>query len=185
VLQPKKGRIFYNESDITSLSADRRVRLGICLVPEGRQIFSRLTVMENLTLGGYHRRDSEEVHRDLEWVFTLFPILKERIKQIAGTFSGGEQQMLALGRGLMSHPSLLLLDEPSLGLAPKVSANVHKAIREINESGVTILLVEQNVGAALDLADYLYVMEAGACKVHGNPKQVMRSDEIRKAYLGG
>jgi branched-chain amino acid transport system ATP-binding protein len=185
VLQPKKGRILYNESDITGLSADQRVRLGISLVPEGRQIFSRLTVIENLTLGAYYRSDRGEVHRDLEWVYTLFPILKERRKQIAGTFSGGEQQMLALGRGLMSHPSLLLLDEPSLGLAPQVSSNVHKAIKEINKGGVTILLVEQNVGAAVNLADYLYVMETGSCRVHGRPREVMKSDDIRKAYLGG
>jgi branched-chain amino acid transport system ATP-binding protein len=185
VLQPRKGRILYNESDITGLSADQRVRLGISLVPEGRQIFSRLTVIENLTLGAYYRSDRGEVHRDLEWVYTLFPILKERRKQIAGTFSGGEQQMLALGRGLMSHPSLLLLDEPSLGLAPQVSSNVHKAIKEINKGGVTILLVEQNVGAAVNLADYLYVMETGSCRVHGRPREVMKSDDIRKAYLGG
>lgn len=185
VLGPKKGRILYNESDVTKLAAHQRVRLGISLVPEGRQIFSRLTVIENLILGAYHRNDREKVQEDLEWVHRLFPILHERKNQIGGTLSGGEQQMLALGRGLMSHPNLLLLDEPSLGLAPMIASSVHKAIKEINQGGVTILLVEQNVGAALNLADYLYVMETGTCKVHGKPKQVMKSDEIRKAYLGG
>jgi branched-chain amino acid transport system ATP-binding protein len=185
VLGPKKGRILYKESDVTRLAAHQRVRLGISLVPEGRQIFSRLTVIENLTLGAYHRNDRKKVQEDLEWVYRLFPILHERKNQIAGTLSGGEQQMLALGRGLMSHPNLLLLDEPSLGLAPMIASSVHKAIKEINQGGVTILLVEQNVGAALNLADYLYVMETGTCKVHGKPKQVMKSDEIRKAYLGG
>jgi branched-chain amino acid transport system ATP-binding protein len=185
VLGPKKGRILYNESDVTKLAAHQRVRLGISLVPEGRQIFSRLTVIENLILGAYHRNDREKVQEDLEWVYRLFPILHERKNQIGGTLSGGEQQMLALGRGLMSHPNLLLLDEPSLGLAPMIASSVHKAIKEINQGGVTILLVEQNVGAALNLADYLYVMETGTCKVHGKPKQVMKSDEIRKAYLGG
>lgn len=185
VLQPKKGRILYNESDITRLSAHERVKLGISLVPEGRQIFSRLTVMENLVLGAYHRMDSKGVHEDLKWVYTLFPILNERRNQIAGTLSGGEQQMLALGRGLMSHPKLLLLDEPSLGLAPMIAGSVYKAIKEINQGGVTVLVVEQNVGVALKFADYCYVMETGTCKVHGEPKEVMKSEEIRKAYLGG
>ena len=185
VLRPKKGKIIYNGLNITDLTPDRRVRMGITLVPEGRQIFSSLTVKENLMLGAYHRKNKKAVKEDLEWIYNLFPILKERESQIAGTLSGGEQQMLALGRGLMSHPKLLLLDEPSLGLAPIVIRELYKAIRQINEHGVTILLVEQNVNIAMKIANYMYVMETGRIKAEGTPEEVMKSEDIKKAYLGG
>ncbi|MCD6540362.1 ABC transporter ATP-binding protein, partial [Candidatus Bipolaricaulota bacterium] len=158
VIRPREGQIRFQDQDITRLGADRRVRLGIALVPEGRQIFSTLSVKENLILGAYHRRD-QEVKKDLEWVYNLFPILRERMHQVAGTMSGGEQQMLAFGRALMSRPKLLLLDEPSLGLAPLVVRDIYEVIQKIREAGITIFLVEQNVNMAMRVADYMYVME--------------------------
>ncbi|MCD6540301.1 ABC transporter ATP-binding protein, partial [Candidatus Bipolaricaulota bacterium] len=158
VIRPREGQIRFQDRDITRLGADRRVRLGIALVPEGRQIFSTLSVKENLVLGAYHRRD-QEVKKDLEWIYNLFPILRERMHQVAGTMSGGEQQMLAFGRALMSRPKLLLLDEPSLGLAPLVVRDIYEVIQKIREAGITIFLVEQNVNMAMRVADYMYVME--------------------------
>ena len=184
VLQPKKGRIIYNGEDVTELPSDKRVRMGITLIPEGRQIFSGLSVKENLLLGAYYRKDKDEIKKDVNWIHGLFAVLIERQSQIAGTLSGGEQQMLALGRGLMSRPKLLLLDEPSLGLAPMITKDVYQAIQKINEAGITILLVEQNINIAMKVADYAYVMETGSLKLQGKPEDVMRSEEIRKAYLG-
>lgn len=184
VLQPKKGRVIYNGEDVTELPSDKRVRMGITLIPEGRQIFSGLSVKENLLLGAYYRKDRDEIKKDVNWIHDLFAVLIERQSQIAGTLSGGEQQMLALGRGLMSRPKLLLLDEPSLGLAPIITKDVYQAIQKINETGITILLVEQNINIAMKVADYAYVMETGSLKLQGKPEDVMRSEEIRKAYLG-
>lgn len=184
VLQPKKGRVIYNGEDVTELASDKRVRMGITLIPEGRQIFSGLSVKENLLLGAYYRKDRDEIKKDVNWIHGLFAVLIERQSQIAGTLSGGEQQMLALGRGLMSRPKLLLLDEPSLGLAPMITKDVYQAIQKINETGITILLVEQNINIAMKVADYAYVMETGSLKLQGKPEDVMRSEEIRKAYLG-
>jgi len=183
-LLPKGGTVRYKGEDITSISADRRVGMGIALVPEGRQIFSKLTVKENLTLGAYHRKDREGIKNDQEWIYSLFPVLKERGSQQAGTLSGGEQQMLALGRGLMSHPQLLMLDEPSLGLAPIVVADIYKAIQEINQSGITVLLVEQNINMAMKISNYAYVMETGKIRTEGVPDDVMKRENIMKAYLG-
>lgn len=185
VLRPAHGRIFYDGRDITALPAPQRVRMGICLVPEGRGIFNRLTVRENLLLGAYHRRDQEGVLRDLEEVYRLFPRLKERENQIAGTLSGGEQQMLAIGRGLMSRPKLMLLDEPSLGLAPLIVRELYALIRGIREKGVTILLVEQSAPMAIGVADYVYVLETGFVKISGTPKEVESLEEVKKVYLGG
>lgn len=185
VLQPARGRIFYNGRDVTTLSAPQRVRMGICLVPEGRGIFNRLTVRENLLLGAYHRNDQEEILRDLEGVYRLFPRLKERENQIAGTLSGGEQQMLAIGRGLMSRPKLMLLDEPSLGLAPLIVRELYTLIQNIREKGVTILLVEQSAPMAIGVADYVYVLETGVVKISGTPKEVKSLEEVKKVYLGG
>jgi len=184
VIRPREGQIRFQDQDITRLGADRRVRLGIALVPEGRQIFSTLSVKENLVLGAYHRRD-QEVKKDLEWIYNLFPILRERMHQVAGTMSGGEQQMLAFGRALMSRPKLLLLDEPSLGLAPLVVRDIYEVIQKIREAGITIFLVEQNVNMAMRVADYMYVMEAGQLKMEGVPQEVMRDEDIKQAYLGG
>jgi branched-chain amino acid transport system ATP-binding protein len=183
-LPVKRGTILYKDEDVSAVPADRRVGMGIALVPEGRQIFSRLTVGENLTLGAYHRKDREGIKKDREWIYTLFPVLKERVSQLAGTLSGGEQQMLALGRGLMSHPELLMLDEPSLGLAPIVVVDIYEVIREINRSGITVLLVEQNINMAMKISSYAYIMETGKIRTEGAPNEVMKRENIMKAYLG-
>jgi branched-chain amino acid transport system ATP-binding protein len=184
ILSQRGGEIVYKDRNITNLSADRRVEMGMAMVPEGRQIFARLTVRDNMDLGAYHRKDRNGVKRDLDWVYDLFPVLKEREGQIAGTLSGGEQQMLALGRGLMSHPRLLLLDEPSLGLAPLVVRDIYRVIREINRSGITMLLVEQNINMAMKVSSYAYILETGQIRSEGAPHEVMRKENIMKAYLG-
>jgi branched-chain amino acid transport system ATP-binding protein len=183
-LPVKRGTILYKDEDVSAVPADRRVGMGIALVPEGRQIFSRLTVGENLALGAYHRKDREGIKKDRDWIYTLFPVLKERFSQLAGTLSGGEQQMLALGRGLMSHPELLMLDEPSLGLAPIVVVDIYEVIREINRSGITVLLVEQNINMAMKISSYAYIMETGKIRTEGAPGEVMKRENIMKAYLG-
>jgi len=177
------GTITFNGVDITRASTTQIVQMGITMVPEGRRVFPDLTVLENLYLGGYTRKDSE-VKRDLDWVFSLFPRLKERKGQLAGTLSGGEQQMLAVGRALMANPTLLMMDEPSLGLAPLLVQEIFRIIKEIHSEGKTILLIEQNARAALQLADYGYVLETGRIVLSGTGKELLARDEVRKVYLG-
>jgi branched-chain amino acid transport system ATP-binding protein len=179
------GTITLNGMDITHSSAQDRVKMGISLVPEGRRIFSTMTVLENLELGAYLRRDKSEIAKDLSMVYERFPILADRKKQAAGTLSGGEQQMLAMGRALMSRPKLLCLDEPSMGLAPLLVQEIFDIIRDINEKGTTILLVEQNASMALQIANRAYVMETGSITLTGTGAELMQSDDIKKAYLGG
>lgn len=183
--KPTSGTILFNGNDITSTSPQDRVRMGISLAPEGRRIFSSMTVLENLELGAYLRRDNAEIKKDISMVYERFPILKERRKQAAGTLSGGEQQMLAIGRALMSRPRLLCLDEPSMGLAPLLVQEIFDIIRDINQKGTTILLVEQNASMALQIANRAYVMETGTITLSGTGTELMRSEDIKKAYLGG
>lgn len=183
--KPSDGTISFNGSDITSLSAQERVKIGISQVPEGRRVFSTMTVLENLELGAYLRKDRDGISKDLNMVFERFPILADRRKQAAGTLSGGEQQMLAMGRALMSRPKLLCLDEPSMGLAPLLVQEIFDIIKDINEKGTTVLLVEQNASMALQIADRAYVMETGRITLSGTGAELMQSDDIKKAYLGG
>ncbi len=183
LVSPRSGRVVFNGEEIHKLKTHEIIRRGIGISPEGRRVFPNLTVMENLELGAYNRPPAE-FQRDLEWVFSLFPRLAERKRQLAGTLSGGEQQMLALGRALMSRPSLVLLDEPSLGLAPLVVEEVFRTIQTINEQGSTILLVEQNAMAALTIADYGYVLETGRVVLEGTGKELLQDERVRKAYLG-
>ncbi|MFW6149750.1 MAG: ABC transporter ATP-binding protein, partial [Atribacterota bacterium] len=171
------------ENEITKLSSNQSVPLGISLVPEGRHLFSTLTVKENLRLGAYHFRESEFNHR-LKEIYDLFPIIKARENQIAGTLSGGEQQMLAFGRAIISNPRLLLLDEPSLGLAPLIIKEVYYMIEKIKNTGITIILVEQNIEIAFEITNYIYVLEAGELSTQGKPSEVIKNDEIKKAYFG-
>lgn len=180
----KSGSINYNGKDIVGVPANKLVAMGISHVPEGRKIFGNLTVMENLELGAYLRKDKDEIKKDYEDVFKKFPRLKERLKQNAGTLSGGEQQMLAIGRALMSRPKLLLLDEPSMGLAPMVVKQIFDTIVEINKSGTTILLVEQNANMALSIANRAYVLETGKIVIKGNANEMLNNESIREAYLG-
>lgn len=179
------GKIYLKGEDITHTSAQERVRLGISQVPEGRRVFPGMTVLENLELGAYLRRDKEGVLEDLEKVYQRFPILKDRRKQMAGTLSGGEQQMLAIGRSLMSRPEILFLDEPSMGLAPILVQEIFDIIVDINKAGTTVLLVEQNANMALQIADRAYVMETGSIVLSGKASDLIKSDDIKKAYLGG
>ncbi|ODN31429.1 ABC transporter ATP-binding protein [Fervidobacterium thailandense] len=179
------GSIKYKGIELTKLDTSEIVKLGVTMVPEGRRVFSNLTVYENLLAGAYLRKDKENIKKDIEYVFDLFPRLRERINQRAGTLSGGEQQMLAIGRALMSRPKLLLLDEPSLGLAPVIVKEVFRLIRRIHEEGVTILLVEQNAFEALKLCDYAYVLETGRIVLEGTGKQLLEDERVKKAYLGG
>ncbi len=183
VVPLRSGRILLEDGDITGLPPHEIVRMGISQVPEGRRIFSRMTVRENLEMGGYLRTRAEQL-RDLDHIYHLFPVLAERSGQMGGTLSGGEQQMLAIGRALMSRPRILLLDEPSLGLAPIIVSRIFKIIREINQEGTTILLVEQNAKAALRLADRAYVMETGRIVMEGRASDLANDPGIKKAYLG-
>jgi branched-chain amino acid transport system ATP-binding protein len=185
LMKPKTGTIKFEDKDITGVSAHKIVGMGLCQVPEGRHVFSNMTVMENLQLGAYLRKDKAGISQDLEEVFKKFPRLLERKLQVAGTLSGGEQQMLAMGRALMSRPRLLLLDEPSMGLAPLLVKEIFNIIKEINESGTTILLVEQNAKMALDIADKAYVLESGRITLAGTAKELQNSEAVQKAYLGG
>lgn len=183
----RNGQIFFAGQPITNLSPEKVVRLGISQVPERRQVFGTMSVLDNLILGSYHRhrRDGKEViERDLEFVFEIFPRLKDRVQQMAGTLSGGEQQMLALGRGWMAKPKLLLMDEPSLGLAPLITREIFRVSGELRERGMTILLVEQNARAALDLADRAYVMESGQVVLEGTTAQLSTDERVQKVYLG-
>lgn len=182
LVKPTSGRIHLQADDITALAPDRIVSKGITLVPEGRHVFPDLTVVENLKIGAYLRKD--DLTHDLEWVYSLFPRLKERSWQAAGTLSGGEQQMLAVGRALMSRPKLMMMDEPSLGLAPLVVKDIFSIIRKINEQGVTILLIEQNANMALHTADLAYVLETGRITLSGTGKELLSNEAVKKAYLG-
>ena len=184
LVHPSSGEIWYDGQRIDGLSPDKILRLGIAHVPEGRRIFPGLTVFENLYTGAYVRSNKEKIKRDLEVVFGHFPVLKARRKQVAKTMSGGEQQMLAIGRALMSKPRLLMLDEPSLGLAPLVVHEIARILKEINKQGVSVILVEQNAELALDLAHYAYVLETGRIALHGKGRELKDNDHVRKAYLG-
>ena len=182
LVRPESGSIQFKENELAGLPTDQIVSKGITLVPEGRRVFPDLTVLENLKIGAYMRKDSLDA--DLNWVHELFPRLKERSWQLAGTLSGGEQQMLAIGRALMSRPELIMMDEPSLGLAPIVVQGVFDIIKEINKQGVTILLVEQNANMALRAADLGYVMETGRITLSGSGKELAENEEVKAAYLG-
>ena len=184
LIQPLRGQILFQGQSIHKKEPHQIVRLGICQVPEGREIFMGLTVQENLKMGAFTRKDGKAVQNDLERIFQSFPILKERARQQAGTLSGGEQQMLAIARGLMSNPKLMLLDEPSLGLAPLMVEEIFRIIAEINKEGVTILLVEQNANMALQTARYGYVMETGTVALHDSAENLIQNDYVRKVYLG-
>ena len=182
LVKPASGRIHLQGEDITALSPDQIVSKGITLVPEGRHVFPDMSVLENLKIGAYLRHDSLE--EDIKWVYDLFPRLKERSWQAAGTLSGGEQQMLAVGRALMSRPKLMMLDEPSLGLAPLVVQDIFSIIREINKQGVTVLLIEQNANMALKIADLAYVLETGNITMSGTGAELLANEKVREAYLG-
>jgi branched-chain amino acid transport system ATP-binding protein len=185
IVPAANGKFLFEGQDITNRKPDFIVKAGLSHVPEGRQIFADLTVRQNLLLGSYvHKLPKQEMTRLFDSVFDLFPILKSRLMQKAGTMSGGEQQMLAIGRGLMSQPKLLLLDEPSLGLAPLMVETILKVIQNLRSTGISILLVEQNVNAALQISDRAYVMETGSIVTHGKARELMENDEIRKSYLG-
>ena len=184
LVEARQGKILFRGREIQNRPAHRIVEAGIAMVPEGRRIFVNLSVEENLRMGAYVRKDGEEVRRNLDWVFQLFPRLKERAKQKGGTLSGGEQQMLALGRGLMSTPDLLMLDEPSLGLAPLLVNEVFHIIRSIHQEGKTILLIEQNAMAALEVAAYGYVLQSGRITMEGKGNDLLKDPSVKEAYLG-
>ncbi|MGQ9856536.1 MAG: ABC transporter ATP-binding protein [Fervidobacterium sp.] len=184
LVKAKRGKIIFEGKEIQNLPPHQINRLGVCLVPEGRRIFPNLTVMENLMMGAFNRKDKEGVKQDLEWVFSLFPRLAERKNQLGGTLSGGEQQMLAISRALMSRPKLLMMDEPSLGLAPILVEEVFEIIKKLNEDGMTILLVEQNAVGALNISHYGYVLETGNITLEGNSKDLLKDENVKKAYLG-
>lgn len=185
IVKPKSASIKFNGEELVGKSPDYIVSKGITLVPEGRRVFPNLTVLENLKIGAYLRKDKEKIKTDIHHVYELFPRLKEREWQLAGTLSGGEQQMLAMGRALMSRPKLLMLDEPSMGLAPILVEQIFDIIKLLHKEGTTILLVEQNAQMALSVADRAYVLETGKITLSGTGEELIRSDEIRRAYLGG
>ena len=185
LLKPKTGEINFLKKNIAGMPAHKIVREGISQVPEGRRIFAEMTVQENLELGAFTRTDKDEIQNDFKMVFGRFPRLEERKLQLAGTLSGGEQQMLAMGRALMSRPKLLLLDEPSMGLAPLLIKEIFSIIVDINKTGTTVLLVEQNANMALSIANRAYVLETGRITISGDAKELAASEDIRKAYLGG
>ena len=185
LIKPKTGSILYKGNEIVGIPAHKLVGQGLVQVPEGRHVFAEMTVMENLDMGAYLRKDKDGIARDKEKVFEKFPRLKERISQTAGTLSGGEQQMLAMGRALMSRPQLLLLDEPSMGLAPLLVREIFSIIKEINSEGTTVLLVEQNANMALSIADRAYVLKTGRVVLSGTAAELAASEAVQKAYLGG
>lgn len=184
VLKSASGRMFLDGADISRAPAHQIVEMGITLVPEGRGIFPEMSVQENLDLGAYPQRARSKMADSLQWVYRLFPIIKERRRQTAGTLSGGEQQMLAIGRALMSHPSLLMLDEPSLGLSPLLTLEIFKLIADIRKEGVTVLLVEQNVYQALKVSDRAYVLETGKVAMHGKSAELLGHEDLKRSYLG-
>ncbi len=184
LIKPESGQILFKGQKISGVATHKIVSLGLSLVPEGRSILSRMTVLENLEMGACQRKDNE-VQADLHRIFQRFPILEERKAQLGGTLSGGQQQMLAIGRALMSRPELLLLDEPSMGLAPLIVADIFKVIQEINQEGTTVLLVEQNVRQALKIAKYAYVLETGRISLHGQAVDIAKDPRVMEAYLGG
>ena len=185
LVKARSGEINFCGNNLRSMEAHKIIRLGLAQVPEGRRIFASMTVQENLEMGAYVRRDREQIQQDYERVFERLPRLKERRRQIAGTLSGGEQQMLAIGRALMSNPKVLLLDEPSMGLSPLLVSEIFKIIRDVSESGMTVLLVEQNAKQALEIADRAYVPETGTISMSGDASELAADEKVRAAYLGG
>ena len=185
LIRPRRGKVFLDGADITRQSAQARVKRGLVQVPEGRRVFPQMTVLENLELGAYLRKDAKGVAADLDQVFSRFPRLQDRRKQNAGTLSGGEQQMLAIGRALMGRPRVLLLDEPSMGLAPLLVQEIFSIVSEINRAGTTVLLVEQNANMALQVAHRGYVLETGRIVLAGTAAELTSTDEVKRAYLGG
>ena len=184
LVQPKSGRIYFEGRDITDYNTQKIVETGIAMVPEGRRVFANLTVLENLRVGAYLRKDKEVIEEDINYVYDLFPRLKERSWQLAGTLSGGEQQMLAVGRAVMTRPKMIMMDEPSLGLAPLVVKDIFKIIQTLKGTGMTVLLIEQNANAALHACDYAYVMETGQITTSGTGDELLASEAIQEAYLG-
>lgn len=184
LLRPKSGTILYKDQDLTKLPGHRIVSMGIAQVPEGRRVFADMTVEQNLKIGAYLRRDSAELQETLQMVYDRFPRLKERARQLSGTLSGGEQQMLAMGRALMSHPDIILMDEPSMGLSPIMVGEIFKIIETVHQGGVTVLLVEQNARKALSVADRAYVLENGSVVMEGEASALLDDENIRRAYLG-
>ncbi len=184
LVPPKEGRIYFEGRDITDLKTQKIVETGIAMVPEGRRVFANLTVLENLRIGAYLRKDKAVIEEDINYVYELFPRLKERSWQLAGTLSGGEQQMLAVGRAVMTRPKLIMMDEPSLGLAPLVVKDIFKIIQTLKSTGMTVLLIEQNANAALHACDYAYVMETGRITTSGTGEELLASEAIQEAYLG-
>ena len=180
----KSGTIIFDGEDITRLDTQQIVERGIALVPEGRRVFANLTVLENLRIGAYLRKDKAQIEKDVQYIYSLFPRLEERSWQLAGTLSGGEQQMLAVGRALMSKPKLIMMDEPSLGLAPIVVRGIFDIIREINRQGITVLLIEQNANMALKVADWAYVMQTGELLMQGSGAELAENEAVKAAYLG-
>jgi branched-chain amino acid transport system ATP-binding protein len=185
LLRPRSGTVTFKDVNISKVAPEKIVGMGISQVPEGRRVFASMSVLENLEMGAYLRSDKKAIKDDLENVFTRFPRLKERRKQMAGTLSGGEQQMLAIGRALMARPQLLLMDEPSMGLAPLLVKEIFSIIKDINERGTTVLLVEQNAHMALSIADKAYVIETGEIVLQGAAAELLQSEAVKKAYLGG
>lgn len=184
LVKAENGSIKVNQKEIAGLPIHKICKEGIALSPEGRRVFSDLSVKENLKIGAYLRKDTKEIEKDIEWIYSLFPRLQERSWQYAGTLSGGEQQMLAVGRALMSRPKLLMLDEPSLGLAPLIVQQIFSIIQDINKAGVTILLIEQNANMALKIADLAYVIETGHIVLKGSGQELLQNETVREAYLG-
>ncbi len=184
LVKAESGSVLYDGKELLGQPINKILELGIAMVPEGRRVFTNLSVLENLRIGAYLRRDKQGIQQDIEWVYTLFPRLKERSWQMAGTLSGGEQQMLAVGRALMSRPKLMMMDEPSLGLAPLVVKGIFEIIREINKQGVTVLLIEQNANMALKTADLAYVLETGEITLQGTGAELLTNEAVKRAYLG-
>ena len=184
LVKAESGTITYQDQELIGKPINKILEVGIALVPEGRRVFADLTVLENLKIGAYLRHDKSEIEKDIKWIYELFPRLEERNWQLAGTLSGGEQQMLAVGRGLMSRPKVMMLDEPSLGLAPLVVQDIFSIIQEINRQGVTILLVEQNANMALKIADLAYVLETGTITMSGTGAELLADSRVKEAYLG-